>query len=286
MTSESPSPTTYRPLLALPWWDKIGPFLTALVDDVSADLGVDPRTLYPFVTPFVLWCWQTKGLELDRQKMFRQSCIESFAINGMPSLSRGTKNTIRGKLLRVSEVVVTELSTTPLHGIGRSTPTPPYDARQRAELYSWSRTRGTATARRDADVLLALGFGAGLPTRELLEVRRRDVADDGSVLRVRDARRRAVPVHEDWQSVLQRALHELGSDDWAFRPGRDTASSGQVADFVRRTATDLDIRPARMRSTWLCRRLAENVPVDSLLLESGLQTYASLDRYRLFLPLN
>lgn len=285
VTSDSSSSPTYTPLLALPWWDRIGPFLTALVDDVSAELGVESRSLYPFLTPFVLWCWQTKALDLDRQKMFRRSRIESFVINGMPGMSRGTKNTVRGKLLRVSEVVVTEIPTTPLHGIGRSTPTPPYDAKQRAELYSWARTRGTATARRDASVLLALGLGAGLPTRELLAVRHRDVTLDGSTVRVRDARRRTVPVEDDWQPVLRRAIDTLDHDDWLFRVGRHSAASGQVAEFVRRTATDLDIRPARMRSTWLCERLAKNTPVDTLLLESGVQTYASLDRYRVFLPL-
>jgi len=98
VTANSSARRTYTPLLALPWWDKIGPFLTALVDDVSTDLGVEPRSLYPFLTPFVLWCWQTKALDLDRQKMFRRSRIESFGINGMPGLSRGTKNTVRGKL--------------------------------------------------------------------------------------------------------------------------------------------------------------------------------------------
>lgn len=286
VTSDSPAPATYTPLLALPWWDTIGPFLTALVDDVSAELGVAPRSLYSFLTPFVLWCWQTKALDLDRLTMFRRSRIESFVINGMPGLSRGTKNTVRGKLLRVSEVVVTELPTTPLHGIGRSTPTPPYNAKQRAELYSWSRTRGTEAGRRDAAVLLALGFGAGLATRELLAVRQRDVADDGSTVRVRDARRRTVLVDDQWQAVLQRALDEHDPDDWAFRPGRHSASSGQVADFVRRTATDLDIRPARMRSTWLCQRLEQNIAVDALLAQSGLQTYAALDRYRSFLPVS
>lgn len=67
VTADSPAPTTYTPLLALPWWDTIGPFLTALVDDVSAELGVAPRSLYSFLTPFVLWCWQTKALDLDRR---------------------------------------------------------------------------------------------------------------------------------------------------------------------------------------------------------------------------
>jgi integrase len=286
VTSDSSSSSTYTPFLALPWWDRIGPFLTALVEDVSAELGVEPRSLYPSLTPFVLWCWQTKALDLDRQKMFRRSRIESFVINGMPGMSPGTKNTVRGKLLRVSEAVVTEVPTAALRGIGRSSPTPPYDAKQRAELYSWARTRGTATARRDASVLLALGFGAGLPTRELLAVRRQDVALDGSTVRVRDARRRTVPIVDDWQPVLRRAIETLDQDDWVFRASRHSAASGQVADFVRRTATDLDIRPARMRSTWLCGRLANNTPVDTLLLESGVQTYASLDRYRVFLPLH
>lgn len=285
VSSASSTTATYTPLLALPWWDTIGPFLTALVDDVAAALDVNPRSLYPFVTPFVLWCWQTKGLDLDRAKMFRRSRIESFVINGMTGMSRGTKNTLRGKLLRVSEVVTTPIEPAPLHGIGRSTPTPPYDSKQRAELYSWSRTRGTSAARRDAAVLLALGLGTGLATRELLDVHRRDVSVDGASVRVRDARRRSVPVEEGWRPVLRQQLADLAADDWAFRPGRSGTSSGQVADFVRRTATDLDIRPARMRSTWLCWRLERNTPVDTLLAESGLHTYASLDRYRVFLPL-
>ena len=87
VTSDFPAPTTYTPLLALPWWDTLGPFLTALVDDVSAELGVAPRSLYSFLTQFVLWCWQTKALDLDRQTMFRRSRIESFIINGMPGLN-------------------------------------------------------------------------------------------------------------------------------------------------------------------------------------------------------
>ncbi len=125
-------------------------------------------------------------------------------------------------------------------------------------------------------------------TRELLAVRSTDLDWRDEILHVFvwDTRRRLVPVLPQWTAPLVELTIDDDRDRWSFRPGRQGIRSAQVTDFLHRGhQTDLDVRPARMRTTWLLTHLASGTPPRELLRIAGLENLAALDRIVRFLPI-
>lgn len=276
---------SFAPKKAARYWTTLEPVVTAAVTKTARRTGREPRSLYPVATAFVLWAWQTKGLELDVARMFRRRVVEEYVHRGMESFTRGSRATYRSVLLTIVDAV-TPLSELPFP-IPRSDPTPPYTVAEIAALRSWGRAQGSAVRRRDAAVLLAMGIGAGLATRELLSVRTGDIDVRGDEIHILvwSGRPRLVPVLPAWQPGLRAAMGELGDDQWVFRVGRTGVRSAQVTDFLHRGhTTELDVRPARMRTTWLLSHLQAGTPPRDLLRFAGLEHLAALDRIRRFLP--
>ena len=291
MTETEPTRPAYLPILALPYWATIGPFIDAAVRDSAAGCGRSERDLFAAATPMVLWAWQARGIPLERGRVFRHSLVEQFIHLGMPGAARGSQATLRSTLWRMTEV----LNPADAHGdhrqIPRSKPTAPYSVAAIAELYSWANTQGTPARSRNALALLCLGFGAGLTTRELLDVRVTDISTDENLdgsataaVVVWSARPRVVPFRPEWTRTLHTVLSDTPDDSWLFRPGRTGTSPGQVTDLLTRSRTHLDVRPTRMRTTWLLQHLAEAMPAADLLRISGLKNYAALDRLVPFVP--
>jgi len=281
----------YLPILALPYWDVIGGFVEAAVADTVAASSRNERDLFAAATPMVLWAWRSRGTPLERHRIFRLSLVEQFIHLGMPGAARGSQATLRSALWRMAEVLNPNDVSRRHRPIPRSEPTAPYTHEDVAELYSWANTQGTEQRSRDALALLALCLGAGLPTRDLLQVRTGDIGFDkattgtgaASVVIWRNPAR-VVPVQPDWVLTLQVAHAQLDEDSWVFCPGRGQPSPGQVTNFLTRSRTNLDVRPARMRATWLVRHLAEKTPAEELLRISGLKHYAALDKLVGFIP--
>ncbi|HWL77592.1 hypothetical protein [Microbacterium sp.] len=275
----------FRPVKAAAYWDVLEPVVRSAVAATARVTDRDPRGLYPIATAFALWAWQSKGLELDARRMFRRSVVEEFVHRGMSSYSRGSRATYRSTLLAIV-AAVTPPQDQPFP-VPRSEPTPPYRSAEVAALRSWASSQGSPERRRDAWVLLGLGFGAGLATRELLALRTDDVEvrEDEVRVMVWEGRPRLVPVLPAWDKPIRDVIGEGGVDRWVFRPGRQGVRSAQVTDFLHRGhTTELDVRPARMRTTWMLAHLKTGTPPQELLRIAGLENLAALDRITRFLP--
>jgi integrase len=276
----------YHPIYALPYWDVIGTFVDDAVRDAAVASGRDVRSLYPAAVPFVLWCWRTRGTPLERRRIFRRAPLEEFIHLGMTAYTRGSKATHRSALWLMLETLNPDESTHRRRPIPRSQPTKPYTANDIAALHSWAVTQGTARRQHDAVALLALGLGAGLATREILGVKVSDLElrGDKVFVIVWEGRSRVVPLLPTWQGPLARIHQDLNADDWLFRPGRQSATSGQISDFLQRARTQLDVRPSRMRTTWLLEHLNAGTPPHELLRISGLRNLAALDKVAAVTP--
>lgn len=279
----------YLPIVALPYWDTIGSFVRESVRDALSGTERSERDLYAAATPLVLWAWRARGTPLERKRIFRRSLIEQFIHLGMPEYARGSRATIRSTLWRMAEALNPDESAGAHRKIPRSDATAPYSPSEVAELVSWATTQGTAARRRNATALLCLGLGAGLATSELLDVQAVDITVNTSSARpearvvVWRARPRVVPVQSNWVRPLAALIHGFEPDAWVFRQGRTGTSPGQVTDFLTRARSPLDVRPARMRATWLVQRLQQGTSPDELLRISGLKTFAALDKLAPFL---
>jgi integrase len=276
----------YRPINALPYWDVIGEFVNDAVADTAALSGRESSSLYPAAVAFVLWCWQSRGTSLDRQRIFRLTTVEEFIHLGMTRYARGSKATHRSTLSLMVETLNPAETVRARRAIPRSEPTKPYTPSEIAALHSWAISQGTPRRQSDALALLALGLGAGLATRELLGVRVADLdmrSDQIQVI-VWESRPRVVPVLPDWQRPLRRLQGNLHRTDCLFRPGRTGVNPGQISDFLLRARTELDVRPSRMRTTWLLEHLISGTPPQELLRISGLKNLAALDKIATFAP--
>lgn len=275
----------FIPIKAAPYWDELEPVVVAAVSKTARLTGREPQALYPVATAFVLWAWQTRGVELDVGRMFRRRVVEEFVHRGMSSYTRGSRATYRSMLISIVNAV-TPPSEQPFP-IPRSDPTHPYTPPEIAALRSWAGSQGNSTRRQDAAVLLALGFGGGLATRELLALRVSDVdkRSDGVHVLVWDRRPRLVPILAAWDTALRAAVRDADPSDWLFRRGRTGVRPAQVTDFLHRGhTTELDVRPARMRTTWMLTHLQSGTPPRELLRIAGLENLAALDRLTRFLP--
>ncbi|MFE4951091.1 hypothetical protein ACFQ9V_13395 [Leifsonia sp. NPDC056665] len=275
----------YRPINALPYWDCIGRFIDEAVND-AAQGDRSRHEVYPAVVPFVLWCWRTRGMHLTRERVFRRAVADDFVQRGMPGYLAGSRATHRSSLYRVIDALETDSSGVPGRPIPRRAPTEPYTRAEVAQLHSWAISQGTERRRIDAMMLLVLGLGAGLTSRELQSVRVDDLIFERGISQVTvwDHRPRTVPISPLWSERLSTVHPQLVRGAWAFRPGRTSSRDGQITDFLLRARTTHDIRPVRMRTTWLIEHLADGTPPTELLRISGLQQLAALDRLMNFVP--
>lgn len=285
-SSGAPQIHEFRPINALPYWDVIGDFIRNAVTDAAIRSGRPAADLYPAVVPFVLWCWQTRGTPLEVSRIFRWQVLEEFIHRGMTGYLSGSRATHRSTLTLVVEVLNPADVRQHHRPIPRSKPTEPYTVAEVAALYSWATSQGTARRRKDALALLTLGLGAGLATREILGVKGADIESSANRLLVMvwEGRPRVVPILDAWQPMMRRVLNDADPESWLFRPGRASATSGQITDFLLRARTVLDVRPARMRTTWLLEHLATGTSPAELLRISGLRNLAALDKIVQFAP--
>lgn len=274
----------YAPQHARPYWGHIGRFTVDAAVDAAAVMHLPQRDLMVWLTPLTLWCWQTACVPLERDRVFSYKTIDLFVSTGADSYVGRSRSTLRSRLLRISESL---LDARPRHVprvIGKHDRLRPYSRAETAQLASWAKTLSTEQRRSSATNLLALGFGAGLATREILTARASDiiVVGEDALVHVPGEDERIVPIQMDWKPYLEVPAE---SDPLLFRPRRATISESQVTDFVLATRTDLDVKPGRMRATWLLRMLQVGTPALELLELSGMKNFAALDRYHRYLDM-
>jgi integrase len=278
MTGASP----YRPTIPAEYWQQIGPFVARAVTDSAGATSYSDRELFAATTPFVLWAWQTAGLPLKREQIFRISVVDRFAsVEADSYATAASRNTIRSRLLRMAEVLHPEQTERPLRALGASDPTRPYSTEEVIALRSWARSQRTEQRRRDAEALLALGLGAGLSGREILNVRVADIrrVSGGVDVGVGGERPRRVPVLREWERAL---LDRADADDtkaWAFRAGHTTENPNLITDFVSRSRGRIQLQARRMRTTWIVHHLNAGTPAVALIRAAGVNSLAALDRF-------
>lgn len=162
-----------------------------------------------------------------------------------------------------------------------STASAPYSKDELAELRAWARL-STGARRKTANVLIALGVGAGLSAGEVVGVTRRDIVADGSkaMVTVRGTRPRVVLMERAWAETLLRAVVDLEPGDWVFGNGRATAGKNLVTNFIAKTTTaGLAPNTQRMRATWIVNQLQAGVGAVPLMRSAGVASLEAITRY-------
>ncbi|WP_262002337.1 hypothetical protein [Microbacterium sp. Mcb102] len=272
---------SYVPDLPEAEWGDVRVFVLSVVDDVKSAVPYPLASLVNAVAHHVDWAVNVAGYEMTRELLFSRDLIAA-AVTMMPTTSPSTKGRRRSLLFRVGEALRVLPTFTPLTPLSAATPTTPYNELDIRTLRTWAHLQRSDQNSRSARALIALGLGAGLPTRDIGAVTAASISMYGDVVHVSG---RDVPVRPRWHAELA----ELGAtasarDAWLFQP-HIARSKNFVTLFVNRTI-GAGVRPStqRMRSTWLVQALADGVPMQNLLSSAGLQSMDALTRYQRFLP--
>ena len=276
---------SYTPTIPTGEWTVLRPFVLDVVLEVRGRVPYGDQALMHTVTHHAHWTHLVAGMPLERATMFRRDVIGS-SVSMMPTSSPSTMGRTRSILLRVGEAVGSIERPSPLPSLPAADPSTPYGHAEVEDLRSWAYFQRDAGQRASAQTLLALGLGAGLPTRDLVRVRGVDVGGGGDVVRVLGGGfPRVVPVSSEWSEDLAEVLDQSrGTHLSLFQPGV-LFHKNIVHTFVQRSI-GLGLTPStqRMRATWLVQRLREGTPMQNLLYSAGIKSMDALVRYQRFLP--
>ncbi len=273
----------YAPDLPEVDWERIRDSVLAIVTQVQESLPYPAAAVLNAVAHHVDWCVNVAGFDDDALTLFRRDVIGA-GVAVMATERSSTMGRRRSILLRVGEALGSIPTVAPLPTLAAASPSAPYSPEEIAGLIRWAdtqRDRHGASAR----ALLALGLGAGLPTRDICAVRSGDVAPDGSWIQVAGDKTRTVPVAPDWTDELAELANDAdNADATLFRPGVARSKNIVTVFVARAIGSERGPSSQRMRSTWLVRQLATGMPMQDLLAAAGLESMDALVRYERFLP--
>lgn len=270
----------YEPDLPEDAWAKVRPFVLEVAAELSGKVTYSPASTMSAVARHVDWCVNVAGIPMTREALFRRDVIAA-AVAVMDTTNSATRARRRSLLLRSGEALGVIQVLPPLPPLSAASPSAPYSPREVSEAIRWADTQEGPNGQ-SARALVALGFGAGLPTRELAAVCASDVTAEAGAVIVTD---RLVPVSDEWRDELtELASAAADSSLPLFRPGV-AWHKNMVTNFVNKSMGS-GLRPTtqRMRATWLVEHLANGTPMQDLLAAAGLKSMDALVRYERFLP--
>jgi integrase len=276
----------YTPEIDAYQWAQIEPFVTSIVTDADGLTPYRSRDLMSSVSRFVLWTWKSAGLPLERDVLLRREVIARYIEAGSPTLGLAARGNARSQLLRIAEALLdSRRAHARLKPLPASDPARPYSRQELSALVSWADHQSTADRRLNAQVLLALGAGAGLSTSEIgqLRVDQIDISADGVTVHILVGRLRSVPVICEWEEALRSRKETTPGGLFAFRPSHTVMYPNLISNFVDRSDVgDVRAHSQRLRSTWLVRQLDAGTPVVALMEAAGLESLEALTRYLRF----
>jgi len=210
--------------------------------------------------------------------------VSAYLCRGLDGRAPSTKGTYHSVLRSLGES--TAPKGTPRFA-GSLAPSP-YDARERAQLYSIASSQRRPWRRYSATMLVALGLGAGLRASELVAARGRDVTveEAGVALRVRGARQRVVTLRGYEATLLAELVGRKNA--YLFHPEEASRSYPNfVNDFCRQLVASPDatkFSAPRARSSYICDQLASGSALSTLLGAAGIVQVESLARYARHVP--
>lgn len=284
----------FRPRGAGPAWDRVAPEVRRAVKVALPGTTYTATQLLGALSKLALHA-DARGLPADARIWLSREVIDSFVEAGMPTLRGATRGNYRARLLRLREAVIgPDLATGNAARLSGSTASAPYGPGERAELWSWAGTQPTSVLRRGCKLLMALGFGCGLDSHEIVPLRAHDVrattAGGPVTVNVRGRRARLVLCRRPWERVLADLAAEAEPGSWLFRPEASARAKNTVTNFLARTHSAPDtprLMMARARASWIVDHVDGNTPLSALIAASGVDTLHAFSRFmQYFAPLD
>jgi len=267
-------------------WLEIRDFVVETVALCQNKTPYDDDRLLTAATKLAAWARTVAGFPLEVDILFRREIIGNFVATGTKDLRPATRGNLRAQLFRMSEVLVLQHRSRSLTPYAPSDPSRPYTSQEVAILRVWANTESTAERSANANVLLALGLGAGLSSAEIGNMRAADlrIDVDGVIATVRGERAREVPVLPSFESALRDRVSVLLPEQFVFRPDHIEYYPNLISNFVARSRVEGPIPQAkRMRTTWIVHHLDRGTPLRALMRAAGIESLTAFSRYASFL---
>ena len=276
----------YRPRAVGPAWTRVAPEVRRVV---KAALPATPYTaaqLLGSLSRLALHA-DARGCPASAELWLSREMIEAFIATGAPAVAESTRANYRSRLLRLREAMIgPDLASGATASLSGSRASAPYSAAERTELWSWACGQPTPALRTGCKLLLALGFGCGLDSHEIVALRSHDVratADGGPVVvNVRGRRARLVVCRRAWERVLAEQAGQAPAGGWLVRPDADARAKNTITNFLARTRTPpgtARLVMARARASWIVELVDAGVPLTALVAAAGVESLHALSRF-------
>jgi hypothetical protein len=236
------------------------------------------------LTLIAVWAHQ-EGMALDVEVVLDPDTVERFFSEGLRDLpSRGTYRTT---LRRLGRALTRKAPWQPRpEPMRRRKVALPYTAAELAALQEDARHQSTASRRRGATALIALGAGAGLDGRWVTKVHGTDVRRVGSVVvvRVGHPRPRDVPVLDQFEEEVLRLAAEAGDE---LLIGGSSSHRNRTNLLVKRLEVGHRhprLSVPRLRSTWIVEHLSRGTRLPEQLTAAGNILIETFDQLLEFVP--
>lgn len=258
-------------------WDEARPFVMEAVTTTALTSNRDASKLMRIAAPYVMWCVEEHGLELQPELIFAPTLIDRYCTTAFDR--EGTGGTYRSILLAISGAVLPN-SRSKLTAMHKRKIHAPYTTAEMKAHALWSAGQRTTLSRHRCMVLVVFTAGAGLHPGELRTLRRADVTIDeaGVLVKVRGRNERSVPMLREWEEQAQRVVDTYPDSELLWAGPRAPRGANMVSDFMRRTIGDAPAL-ARLRATWITTHLGMGTPMKELLRAGGMAQFENLNQY-------
>lgn len=275
----------FTPRLSAKRWAKIGPFVRDAAVSAAPQTPYAAHKLAVTLVSYVDWAHFSQGLPLEAPLLFRHEVIARY-INDKSrttKLAEGTLRNYRAMLHRVSAALLPSAAPVPVAPLNSRSHVPPYTDSEIRMAVAWMRGQPGEIRPRKAAVMMSLCLGAGLRSREVAELRAKDVhiVDAGVLIRLPD---RDVPVVMEWESPLRRVIENLEPDEYVFGDRTRVTTRNLLSSFVDNTAGHFRPRSDRLRATWIVNHLCNGIDLRTLMKAAGITKFLNLHRYLEYVP--
>jgi integrase len=251
-----------------------------VVPAVAAAKPVGTASMQQFARVLTLisaWCVE-QAIPLEVDSVLDPDTVERFCAAGLKHLS--SRATYRAVLRRLGRELTTSAPWEPRpEPIPRRQVARPYSPAEMLAVVEDASRQSSASKRRAALTLIALGAGAGLDGRWVASVKRSAVIRRGPVVGVEvgPPRPRRIPVLERYAELL---LDLTADHDEGYLIGGTSTHRNRLSRFIailERGKGHPRLSVTRLRSTWIVEHLRRGTRLPELLEAAGTSRIESFD---------
>ena len=236
-----------------------------------------PSVRLKLARDFVLYAHEHLAAELDLEDVFTEHNARLFLQYGTDAGYPRPKHNTYPALARM---VLAVTGVRPDLKVYEPAVPAPYTNAELADCVSVVQSMRTAQRRRNGMLVVALSAGAGLSTRELIDVRWSHVS--GDCVSVRGEHPRIVPILPAWRDQLDSDSRD-DLDPYVLLPHMPRDNRNIISNFLSGLPRG---RPnvRRLRATYHLALLSHGISAQDFVYLSGRASFTSLDSYLPLLP--